>query len=290
MGEPFLGTIQRAFQDSVTHTLSTYITIPNLSPLFDKDWATAGHMDRAVNLLVDWTKAQQVPGLKVEVVRLPSRTPLILVEIDGQGPDTVLMYGHLDKQPPFEGWDDGLGAFKPVLRGERLYGRGGADDGYALFASVLAVKLLKQGNIPHARCLILIEAGEESGSPDLPAYIEHLEARIGQPSLIVCLDSGCGNYEQLWATSSLRGLIGGELSVSLLREGVHSGDGSGVVASSFRVLRSLLARVDDDVTGVVKLPELHAPIPAARITQARAVADALGDSVHQQYPTHAGVR
>lgn len=290
MDTSFLPTVQQAFKDSVTATLEKYITIPNLSPLFDKNWALAGHMDRAVTLLVDWVKGQNVPGLKLEVMRLEGRTPLIFMEIPGDTADTVLLYGHMDKQPPFEGWEEGLSAFKPVLRGDKLYGRGGADDGYATFCSVLAIKMLKERGIKHARCVVMIEAAEESGSPDLPAYMDALKDRIGQPSLVVCLDSGCGNYDQLWATTSLRGLIGGELSVSLLREGVHSGDGSGVVASSFRVIRQLLSRVEDEATGVVKMKELHAEIPQGRIQQAQRAAEVLGHDVWQKLPVHKGVQ
>lgn len=290
MSADFLPVVERAFRDSVTQTLQTYITIPNLSPMFDKNWAAAGHMDRAVTLLADWVRAQDVPGLRMEVMTLPGRTPLIFMEVDGDARDTVLLYGHLDKQPPFDGWEEGLGAFKPVLRGDKLYGRGGADDGYATFCSVLAIQLLKARGIRHARCVVMIEAGEESGSPDLPAYMDALKDRIGQPSLVVCLDSGCGNYDQLWATTSLRGLIGGELSVSLLREGVHSGDGSGVVASSFRVMRMLLSRVEDETSGAVKLPELNVEIPQQRRGQADRAAAVLGSGVWQKLPVHAGVR
>ena len=198
-------------------------------------------MDRAVALMETWAKAQGIPGMQLEVVRLEGRTPLIFIDIPaangGRNDDCVLLYGHLDKQPEMTGWDEGLGPWKPVLKGDRLYGRGGADDGYAIFGSLAAMMALQAQGAPHARCVVLIEACEESGSYDLPFYVDHLAERIGKPSLVVCLDSGCGNYEQLWCTTSLRGLAGGNLTVKVLSEGVHSGDASGIVPSSFRIIR-----------------------------------------------------
>src|SRR6185503_3322026 len=213
----------------------------NKSPAFDQKWREHGHMERAVALIEAWCRKQPIPGLTVEVIRLGDRTPVILMEVPGNGgPDTVLLYGHLDKQPEMTGWRHGLSPWEPVREGDKLYGRGGADDGYSSFASLLALRILHAQKIPHARCVVLIEACEESGSFDLPAYIDALAERIGKVSLVVCLDSGCGNYEQLWTTTSLRGLVGGTLEVRILREGVHSGASSGIVASSFRILRTLL--------------------------------------------------
>jgi acetylornithine deacetylase/succinyl-diaminopimelate desuccinylase-like protein len=224
----------------------------------------------------------------VEVVQLEGRTPLIYLEVPATGAetgaDTVLLYGHLDKQPEMTGWDDDLGPWTPVLKGDRLYGRGGADDGYALFGSLAAILALQDQGIPHARCVILIEACEESGSYDLPAYVDHLAERIGKPSLVVCLDSGCGNYEQLWCTTSLRGLAGGNFTVKVLSEGVHSGDASGVVPSSFRVLRDLLSRLEDEATGKIKIEGLYSEIPEERLAQARKVAEVLGDEVYSKFP------
>lgn len=194
------------------------------------------------------------------------------------------MYGHLDKQPPMLPWGEGLSPYEPVVRGNKLYGRGGADDGYAIFGSITAVTNLHRQKLPHARCLILIEASEESGSPDLPFYVEQLAPRIKIPDLVVCLDSGCANYEHMWLTTSLRGLIAGVLRVDILREGVHSGQGSGIAASSFRIIRQLLDRVEDVNTGKIKVPELQVEIPAIRIAQAEACASSLGDAVTKSVP------
>ena len=276
--------IDAVFRTSVLPALHEYISIPAKSPHFDPSWAEAGHLDRAVALAETWCRAQPVRGIGIEVLRLAGRTPLLLLDVPGAGNDTVLLYGHLDKQPEMEPWADGLAPWRPVRRGDRLYGRGAADDGYAVFASLTALAQLHEQGLPHARCLVLIETCEESGSFDLPAYLEHLRARIGEPSLVICLDSGCGDYERLWCTTSLRGIAAGVLRVRVLDEGVHSGDAGGVVPSSFRIARRLLERIEDAETGAIRLPELHAQIPAERIAQADAAAGVLGDAHWRRFP------
>jgi acetylornithine deacetylase/succinyl-diaminopimelate desuccinylase-like protein len=282
--------VEAAWDNEIVPQLVEYIRIPNKSPMFDSEWAEHGYMDQAVTLMETWARAQPVEGMQLEVVRLEGRTPLIFIEIPGTGDDTVLLYGHLDKQPEMTGWAEHLGPWKPVIEGDRLYGRGGADDGYAIFGSLAAIMALKAQGLPHSRCVIMIEACEESGSYDLPYYVDHLAGRIGKPSLVVCLDSGCGNYDQLWLTTSLRGMTGGNLTVKVLEEGVHSGDASGVVASSFRILRQLLSRLEDEATGVIRPPELHAEIPAQRVEQARRSAEVLGDAVYSKFPFLDGMR
>ena len=268
--------------------LVEYIRIPNKSPMFDADWVANGHMDRAVALMEDWARRQDIPGMQLEVVRLEGRTPLIFIDIPaangGRDDDCVLLYGHLDKQPEMTGWDADKGPWEPVLEGDRLYGRGGADDGYAIYGSLTAVMALQAQGAPHARCVVLIEACEESGSYDLPAYVDHLADRIGKPSLVVCLDSGCGNYEQLWCTTSLRGMAGGNLTVKVLHEGVHSGDASGIVPSSFRIIRELLSRIEDEATGRVLVDGLHVDIPQDRREQAAKVSQVLGSEVYDKFP------
>ncbi|WP_394824816.1 M20 family metallopeptidase [Pendulispora albinea] len=275
---------ERIWEDAIVPVLTDYIRIPNKSPAFDPAWREHGHMDKAVALIEEWCRAQPIPGLRVDVLRLPNRTPVILMEVPGEGDDTVLLYGHLDKQPEFTGWREGLAPWTPVREGDRLYGRGGADDGYSSFAALSALRLLSEQRLAHARCVVLIEAAEESGSPDLPAYIEAFADRIGSPSLVVCLDSGCGNYEQLWSTTSLRGYVGGTLDVRILTEGVHSGSASGIVPSTFRIARQLISRIEDEQTGRVLLEALHTEIPAVRRAQAEKVAEVLGDEVWTQFP------
>lgn len=277
-----------AWNRSAVPELIDYIRIPNKSPAFDPDWEANGYMDQAVDQLTAWCRSQEIKGLQLEVVRLPGRTPLIFMDIPGAIDNTILLYGHLDKQPEMTGWREGLGPWQPVLEGERLYGRGGADDGYATFASLIAIRGLQQQGVPHPRCVVIIEACEESGSYDLPHYIDHLADRIGKPELVICLDSGCGNYEQLWNTTSLRGLVGGRLTVEILTEGVHSGDAGGVVPSSFRILRQLLERIDDSLTGDVHDNKFQVTIPGQRIEQARLAAAVLGDGIQARFPFVAG--
>lgn len=276
--------VAEAWDGDIVPQLVEYIRIPNKSPMFDAQWRENGYMADAVKLMAGWAKAQPVKGMSVEVVELEGRTPLIFIEIPGQGDDCVLLYGHLDKQPEMTGWADDLGPWKPVIKGDKLYGRGGADDGYALYGSLTAIRALQEQGLPHSRCVILIEACEESGSYDLPYYVDHLAERIGKPSLVVCLDSGCANYDQLWCTTSLRGLAGGNLRVSVLSEGVHSGDASGIVPSSFRILRQLLSRLEDEATGKILVEDLYVDIPEQRITQARAAAAVLGSEIWDKFP------
>jgi len=278
-------SIDQCWSDEIVPTLFEYIKIPNKSPAFDPDWAAHSYMDEAVSLFERWARAKlpSLPSADLEVVRLPGRTPVILIEVPGEGEDTVLLYGHLDKQPEMVGWTQGFGPWIPRLEGDKLYGRGGADDGYAMFGALSALMALKEQGVAHARCIILIEACEESGSYDLPYYVDHLAQRIGSPSLVVCLDSGCGNYDQLWLTTSLRGMAAGTLSIEVLDEGVHSGDASGIVPSSFRILRRLLSRLEDEETGTIRPAELYVQIPPERVAQARLAAAALGDAVYTKF-------
>jgi len=276
--------VEREWNDRVIPALRRYIAIPNQSPAYDPGWRASGDLDRAVDCVAGWIREQNVRGARVEVVRRTGRTPLLFVDVAGTRPGRVLLYGHVDKQPPMEGWRPGLGPYAPVLRDGKLYGRGGADDGYAAFAAVTAIRALQEQEVPHASCVMLIEASEESGSPDLPVYAEVLRDRIGTPDLVVCLDSGCGNYERLWLTTSLRGMAGGVLTVSTLTEGVHSGSAGGVVPSTFRLLRCLLERLEDGETGEIRLADLRAAIPGDRRAQAAEAAAVLGDSVRRAYP------
>ncbi len=282
--------VDQVWKTSIVPKLVEYIRIPNKSPHFDKDWKAHGHMDKAVALIAEWCQARKIAGLKLQVIQKGNRTPVIFMEIPGQIDDTVLLYGHLDKQPEMVGWAKGLGPWTPVIKGEKLYGRGGADDGYAAFASLCAIEALQAQGVPHARCVVLIEAGEESGSPDLSFYVDFLAKKIGTPSLVVCLDSGCGNYEQLWGTTSLRGLIGGELSVEVLSEGVHSGDASGIVPSSFRILRTILSRLEKPETGQIIPKNFFVDVPKDRLAQVKVTAKVLGDEVWNKFPLLDGVQ
>ncbi len=283
-------SIARTWNDSIIDRLTAYVRIPNKSPLFDPDWERHGYMEAAIQLMAEWCRAQPLPKATIEVRRLPGKTPILLVDIPGEIPGSVLLYGHLDKQPEFTGWLPGLGPWEPVIREGKLYGRGAADDGYAVFSSITAIAALKAQGVRLPRCVVLIEACEESGSVDLPAHLAALGPALGEPSLVVCLDAECGNYEQVWCTTSLRGNIVGNLRVRVLTEGVHSGMATGIAPTPFRILEQLLGRIESPVSGELLLEELHVPLPQDRRLQAAHAAKVLGAEVAGKIPWAPGVQ
>ncbi len=276
--------VSEMWDSEIIPQISEYIKVPNKSPIFDPDWEKHGYMNTAVAMLEAWCKKQPIKDMQIEVVRIEGRTPVLFIDIPGDSDEVVLLYGHYDKQPEFSGWEEDLDPWTPVIRDGKLYGRGGADDGYATFGSLTAIRVLQEQGIPHAHCVVLIEGCEESGSFDLPYYIDLLEDRIGAPSLVVCLDAECGNYDQLWCTTSLRGNLTGTLRTDVLTEGVHSGTASGVVPSSFRTARQLISRIEDESNGQVLTPELHVEIPAQRLEQAEFAAETLQELVYEKFP------
>ncbi len=282
-----LSDVTRQWDGDIVRQITDYIGIPAKSPGFDADWLQHGYIDMAVRNAAAWVEAQKVPGLMLEIVRLEGRTPVLFFEVPAtraNSTQTVLMYGHLDKQPEFNGWRSDLGPWTPKFEDGKLYGRGGADDGYAIYASIAAVQALKNQNVPHPRIVGLIETCEESGSYDLLPYVDALRTRLGDVALVICLDSGAGNYDQLWLTTSLRGMASGTLKVEVLTEGIHSGDASGLVPSSFRIMRQVLDRLEDSATGRLLPASFHCEVPAERLNQARATAAILGDEVHKRFP------
>jgi len=283
--------VDAAWDDEIIPALTDYIAVPAKSPGFDADWEKNGYIDRVVRDAAQWVESKKVAGLKLEVIRLPGRTPVIFFDVPATRADngnTVLLYGHLDKQPEFSGWRRDLGPWTPKYENGKLYGRGGADDGYAIYSSITAILALDKQNIPRPRCVGIVETCEESGSYDLLPYIDALRDRLGNVALVVCMDSGAGNYDQLWMTTSLRGMVAGTLEVQVLDEGVHSGDASGVVPSSFRILRHLLDRLEDSGTGRLLPQSFHCEIPAARVEQVKQTAQILGDEVWRRFPWSCG--
>ena len=282
-----LTDVSARWDGDIVKQISDYITIPAKSPSFDKDWAGHGHIETVMRNAAAWVEAQKVEGLKLEVVRMEGRTPVLFFEVPATktgSTETVLMYGHLDKQPEFTGWRSDLGPWTPKYEDGKLFGRGGADDGYAVYASIAAIQALKSQNVPHPRIVGLVETCEESGSYDLLPYVDALRTRLGDVGLVICLDSGAGNYDQLWLTTSLRGMASGVLKVQILTEGVHSGDASGLVPSSFRIMRQVLDRLEDSKTGTLLPQSFHCEIPAERLTQAKATAQILGDQIYKRFP------
>jgi acetylornithine deacetylase/succinyl-diaminopimelate desuccinylase-like protein len=291
--------VNAAWGDRIVPALTDYIAVPAKSPMFDPDWAAHGHLARVLQSATDWVEQQRVPGLRCEIIRLNNaqgvaRTPVLFFELPASaGRDgtpapasgqTVLMYGHLDKQPEFDGWRSDLGPWTPKVVDGKLYGRGSADDGYAVYASIAAIQAIQAQGRAHPRIVGLIETCEESGSSDLLPYVDALRNRLGDVGLVICLDSGAGNYDQLWLTTSLRGMASGTLRVDILTEGVHSGDASGLVPSSFRILRNVLDRLEDSGTGRLLPDVFHCEVPAERLAQARVTADILGDELFRRFP------
>ena len=282
-----LSQVTAQWDDDIVGQLSEYIAIPAKSPGFDAEWAAHGHLETVLRNAAAWAEAQKVEGLALEIIRLEGRTPVLFFEVPATGTsmtDTVLMYGHLDKQPEFTGWRNDLGPWTPKYQDGLLYGRGGADDGYAVYASIAAVQALKTQGVAHPRIVGLIETCEESGSYDLLPYVTALKDRLGEVGLVICLDSGAGNYDQLWLTTSLRGMASGTLKVEILTEGIHSGDASGLVPSSFRIMRQVLDRLEDSATGRLLPASFHCEVPADRLVQAHATAAILGDELYKRFP------
>ena len=284
MSEDTRQFLDRFWEEEILPGLTAYIAVPNVSVMFDADWEAHGYMEEALEMGRAFMQKHAPEDATLHVGRIPGRTPLLLLDCPGTAEGTILMYGHLDKQPEMVGWREGLGPWSPVREGDRLYGRGGADDGYALYAALAALKAVAREGKPRARVVLLVEFSEESGSPDLPAYMEHFAEVLGRPDLVICLDSGAGNYDQLWSTTSLRGMVGGTLQAEVLTEGVHSGDAGGVVAPPFLVLRKLLDRIEAPGTDRIVPDALHAEIPAERAAQAEAAAETLGDEMFARFP------
>ncbi|OLZ60052.1 peptidase M20 [Amycolatopsis keratiniphila subsp. nogabecina] len=281
-------TVVSNWTNDVLPSLSGLVAIPALSPAFDAEWAKTGHLAAAVEHVRSWIAAREIPGATLEVVELEGRSPLLVVDIpatsEAADKGTVLMYGHLDKQPPVGGWSEGLDPWTPVIRDGRLYGRGAVDDGYSGYAATTAIEAVRAAGGEHSRAVVLLETGEESGSPDLPAYVEHLKEKLGAVSLVVCLDAGGTDYKRLWLTTSLRGMLHVNVTVKVLESAQHSGMASGIVASSFRVLRVLLDRIENAETGEIKLAELSVDIPENRVEDARGVVEIAPGAAKTLFP------
>lgn len=280
----------RFWDDAILPTLTDYIRIPALSVDFDPHWQQHGYLTQARDLALRWLQKQLPAHWKLMDMSQAHLTPLLLIEVPGQTEHTTLIYGHMDKQPEMEGWWEGFGPWQPVLQDNKLYGRGGADDGYALFSAVAAIKAIEQQKLAHDRIVILIEFSEESGSPHLPEYLEACQESIGTPRLVIALDSGTGDYERLWSTTSLRGMLSCQLKVSVLNEATHSGIASGIVPDSMRIMRQLLDRLEDINTGVVKLQDLYVDIPEQRKQQAAKTAAIIGEHLLDSFNTVPGLQ
>ncbi|MGB1461381.1 MAG: M20/M25/M40 family metallo-hydrolase [Candidatus Thalassarchaeaceae archaeon] len=277
---------EEIWEGSILPSLSDFIEIKALSPLFEPDWAEMGELDATIDLFCEWLDAQGIAGMSYEKHRIGELSPVLIVTIEGTGPGEVIFYSHLDKQPSKpELWSEGLHPLKAVRRDPWLYGRGSVDDGYGGYLCATSVRLLQEAEVPHPRCTMIIETCEESGSFDLPPYLEALTEQLGNPDMVVVLDSGGPDYDHVWMTEALRGLVSGTLSVKVSHEGIHSGNSGGSIPSSFRIQRILLDRVEDSSSGKVLIPEMHVDIPEQIREKAMALREIVGDSIWEQFPT-----
>lgn len=277
---------EEIWESSILPSLSDFIGIKALSPLFEPNWAEIGELDATIELFCEWLEDQGIEGMSHEKHRIGELSPVLIVTIEGTGPGEVIFYSHLDKQPSKpELWSEGLHPLKAVRRDPWLYGRGSVDDGYGGYLCATSVRLLQEAGAPHPRCTMIIETCEESGSFDLPPYLEGLTERLGNPDMVVVLDSGGPDYDHIWMTEALRGLVSGTLSVRVSHEGIHSGNSGGSIPSSFRIQRILLDRVEDSSSGKVTIPEMHVEIPEVVRENAITLRNIVGDSIWEQFPT-----
>lgn len=282
--------IENYFEQEVLPGLCDFVRIDNLSPFFDKEWNTNGKLEKAATFLLDWVNKQGVIGLKGEIIKDSDKTPLIFIEIEARGSNkNYLLYGHFDKQPHFSGWAEGLGPTTPVIKDGFLYGRGAADDGYAIFSSIIGIKAIQEQGQAHGRIVIIIEGSEESGSTDLIHYLNQQRDRIGEPDLLVCLDSGALDYDTLWVTNSLRGAVIVDVTCEVLAEGIHSGVGTGLAPDSFMILRNILDRVENSSNGQVH-PFFNVEIPNQIVNDAQKLAELKSDHILEHVKFLDGVK
>jgi acetylornithine deacetylase/succinyl-diaminopimelate desuccinylase-like protein len=271
------------YDTSVIPSLMTYMGFQNQSRAYDELWETNGLLDQAANHIKLWVEGFGIKGLKTEVIKEKGLSPIVFTEIPGDLPQTIFYYGHFDKQPPFEGWRVGLGPYTPVIVDGKLYGRGGADDGYSTYSTMVSIKACQEQGIKLPRCVMITEGDEESGSDHMVEYVKMLKDRIGTPDMIFCLDSGALDYESFCLTTSLRGVINAIYTIDILNEGVHSGVASGIVPSSFRIMRQMLDRIENGPTGEM-IPELQSDIPPERYQEIYEVVQALGTDAIPYFP------
>lgn len=282
--------IDHLWNSSVEEALKQYIRLPALSPDFDSRWEENGVLYDSLVQAKAWAEKQGIAGLHCEIIRHEGFTPCLFVEIEAKSrkpfKGSVFLYGHLDKQPENHGWDADKGPWEPVVKNGRLYGRGSVDDGYAFYTSMAAIKALQTLGLEHPRCVGLFETCEESASRHYEEYLNDCTEKLGEIGLVVALDSCSGDYDRLWVTDTLRGMIGGAIEVRTLTAGVHSGEASGIVPGSFMILRNLLDRIEDSRTGEIIPKAFQTNIPPEAREQTREVAEIEGDLIWKAYPWH----
>jgi acetylornithine deacetylase/succinyl-diaminopimelate desuccinylase-like protein len=278
--------IAESWKSSTLDALLAFVRLQSKSPAFDRDWEEHGMLKAALVAAARFGR-ERFPGATFEILEEPGRTPCLFFEIEGtegRNASSALFYGHLDKQPESTGWAPGRSAFIPSIEDGRLYGRGAADDGYSVYSTLTALAALEEAGISRPRCYGIFETCEETGHEDLSHWLDRLRERCRNVRLLTVLDSTAGDYERLWVTTSFRGLLGATLTVRVLKNGVHSGNASGVVPDSFMIARRLLARVEDSATGSILLKEFHTEVPGERLLQLEKTAEILADQYKTEFP------
>eukprot|EP01134_Creolimax_fragrantissima_P007648 CFRG7648T1 len=283
--------VDKHFQEKFVDTLSGFIKIPNCTPAFDADYLTNGHIQTAIKYILDFTDSLKIPGLTHSVYDDESRPPMVCIVYPGEVKQNVMIYGHLDKQPFMEGrWSEGLDALTPVIRDNKLYGRGSADDGYSVLAALLSIQAAREQGVPLPRICILLETEEESGSENLLYLMEQAQVKeaLGKPDICICLDSETADYDKIWVTSSLRGLAACNLKIEVMESGQHSGLAGGIVPETFTIARQLLDRLEDSTTGVV-VDEFNSQPDDKKRNEAKEVAEYHGSSLFTNFKLLEGV-
>lgn len=251
--------------------------------MVDTTYRTNGLLEKAIELVDQYVQKLGIKGLERKIFHPEDSNPLVVYKVEPEKMTektrNIMIYGHLDKQPYEEAWAEGLGPTTPVIREGKLYGRGASDDGYSVFSTMLAIKLAQLEGKALPRICLALETEEESGSENLIKLLTLSEDYLGKPDCLFCMDSGVLDYEQLWVTSSLRGVAMVDLQVECALSGYHSGEVGGIVPETFRVVRALLDRVDDTLTGKVAAA-FQSPIPEWKIKEANEVATTQGEKLH----------
>jgi acetylornithine deacetylase/succinyl-diaminopimelate desuccinylase-like protein len=215
-------------------------------------------------------------GCKVNALYDEGRSPFLIVQIEASEGNTsqnsVLYYGHMDKQPFGPGWK--YPATEPIIEDGKLYGRGSSDDCYALYAAVLSVKACQTLGLPHPKIVITIEGSEEGGNTeDLVHYLSTYRDLIGSPNTVLCLDTSALLEDTLAISTSLRGGCNFDLTVGVSKDNMHSGY-SGIVPDPYLIAVSLLERIHDFKTHEV-IKDFEVEVPSYRIEETKFAASRL---------------
>jgi acetylornithine deacetylase/succinyl-diaminopimelate desuccinylase-like protein len=282
-------TIEKYWQDWWVKGLGDFVRVPNLTPMVDDKYLENGLLEQAMDLVDNYINKLEIKGLSRKIFKTEKGLPLItyIVEPSEGVTRNVMVYGHIDKQPYGEGWD--TDPKDPVIKGDCMYGRGSADDGYSAFSCMLAVKVGQELGVKMPRICLVLETEEESGSASLIPLLNQAKDVIGTPDVCLCMDSGAFDYNKLWVTSSLRGICILDLTVQVGKAGYHSGEVGGIVPETFRIVRQLLDRLDDSKTGE-PCDELKIEVPEWKRKEAEEITAIAGKELYEKYAVEEGAQ